>query len=360
MVLAIAGVTRPRPDWSSCATTFVYRPGERRPGLLRHRRPLRRAGPDLLGAAGHDRADHLRRPRRRYGPDEITATELLDEAIEIARRSTTSSGIYLARFDEPAREAAAAADEVYAAGDQPGRCSASRWASRTSSPRSRDRPRRRAWCSTRLGRPAATRRWCSRLRAAGGVITGKTTTMEFAIGVPDCVEAVPDPAQPVEPRPLDRRLQLGHRQRRRRGSLPRRAGHRHRRQHPDPGRATAASPGIKATFGRVPKSGCVPLGYSLDNIGPMARSARDCAIMLQVLAGYDASDAVCCRRAGRPTTERPDRRPQRAADRRRPPGGASSGGPRSVRGRAARRRSRRTGRARGERRTESSCRTTAS
>jgi aspartyl-tRNA(Asn)/glutamyl-tRNA(Gln) amidotransferase subunit A len=45
------------------------------------------------------------------------------------------------------------------------------------------------------------------------------------------------------------------------------------------------------TFGRVPKSGCVPLGYSLDHIGPMARSARDCALMLSVLAGYDPSDA---------------------------------------------------------------------
>jgi aspartyl-tRNA(Asn)/glutamyl-tRNA(Gln) amidotransferase subunit A len=49
--------------------------------------------------------------------------------------------------------------------------------------------------------------------------------------------------------------------------------------------------GLMATFGRVPKSGCVPLGYSLDHIGPMARSARDCAAMLNALAGYDASDA---------------------------------------------------------------------
>jgi aspartyl-tRNA(Asn)/glutamyl-tRNA(Gln) amidotransferase subunit A len=51
--------------------------------------------------------------------------------------------------------------------------------------------------------------------------------------------------------------------------------------------------GLKQTFGRVPKSGCVPLGFSLDHIGPMARSARDCAIMLQVIAGYDASDPTC-------------------------------------------------------------------
>ena len=48
--------------------------------------------------------------------------------------------------------------------------------------------------------------------------------------------------------------------------------------------------GMKQTFGRVSKEGCVPLGYSLDHIGPMARTARDCAIMLQVLAGYDPAD----------------------------------------------------------------------
>ncbi len=48
--------------------------------------------------------------------------------------------------------------------------------------------------------------------------------------------------------------------------------------------------GLKATFGRVSKTGCVPLGYSLDNIGPMARSVEDCALMLQVIAGYDPAD----------------------------------------------------------------------
>jgi aspartyl-tRNA(Asn)/glutamyl-tRNA(Gln) amidotransferase subunit A len=49
--------------------------------------------------------------------------------------------------------------------------------------------------------------------------------------------------------------------------------------------------GMKQTFGRVPKSGCVPLGFSYDHIGPMTRSARDCAAMLAVLAGHDDSDA---------------------------------------------------------------------
>jgi aspartyl-tRNA(Asn)/glutamyl-tRNA(Gln) amidotransferase subunit A len=49
--------------------------------------------------------------------------------------------------------------------------------------------------------------------------------------------------------------------------------------------------GIKQTFGRTPKSGCVPLGFSYDHIGPMTRSARDAATMLAILAGHDESDA---------------------------------------------------------------------
>jgi aspartyl-tRNA(Asn)/glutamyl-tRNA(Gln) amidotransferase subunit A len=47
------------------------------------------------------------------------------------------------------------------------------------------------------------------------------------------------------------------------------------------------------TFGRVPKSGCAPLGYSLDHIGPMANSARDLALLLGILAGHDVSDPNC-------------------------------------------------------------------
>jgi aspartyl-tRNA(Asn)/glutamyl-tRNA(Gln) amidotransferase subunit A len=48
--------------------------------------------------------------------------------------------------------------------------------------------------------------------------------------------------------------------------------------------------GLKPTYGRVSKRGVVPLSFSLDHIGPMARSARDCALVLQAIAGYDAQD----------------------------------------------------------------------
>jgi len=48
--------------------------------------------------------------------------------------------------------------------------------------------------------------------------------------------------------------------------------------------------GIKPTYGRVSRFGVIPLSWSLDHAGPMARSVEDCAIMLQVLAGYDPQD----------------------------------------------------------------------
>ena len=48
--------------------------------------------------------------------------------------------------------------------------------------------------------------------------------------------------------------------------------------------------GLKATYGRVSIRGVVPLNWSLDHAGPMARTARDCALILQAIAGYDAVD----------------------------------------------------------------------
>ena len=48
--------------------------------------------------------------------------------------------------------------------------------------------------------------------------------------------------------------------------------------------------GIKPTYGRVSRYGVVPLSWSLDHAGPMARSVEDCAVMLQAIAGYDPKD----------------------------------------------------------------------
>src|SRR5437016_5319673 len=48
--------------------------------------------------------------------------------------------------------------------------------------------------------------------------------------------------------------------------------------------------GLKPTYGRVSTSGVIPLSWSLDHLGPMARSATDAALMLQAIAGYHAQD----------------------------------------------------------------------
>jgi aspartyl-tRNA(Asn)/glutamyl-tRNA(Gln) amidotransferase subunit A len=48
--------------------------------------------------------------------------------------------------------------------------------------------------------------------------------------------------------------------------------------------------GLKPTYGRVSARGVVPLAWSYDHVGPIANSVYDAAIMLQVLAGYDAGD----------------------------------------------------------------------
>ncbi|MCC7426544.1 MAG: amidase [Alphaproteobacteria bacterium] len=54
--------------------------------------------------------------------------------------------------------------------------------------------------------------------------------------------------------------------------------------------------GIKPTWGRVSRAGAMPLSWSLDTIGPLARSAKDCAILLGLMAGPDPADATAAAR----------------------------------------------------------------
>jgi amidase len=55
--------------------------------------------------------------------------------------------------------------------------------------------------------------------------------------------------------------------------------------------------GLKPTWGRVSRHGAFELAASLDHIGPMARSALDCAWMLQVMAGPDPLDPTALQAA---------------------------------------------------------------
>src|SRR6266852_6353387 len=48
--------------------------------------------------------------------------------------------------------------------------------------------------------------------------------------------------------------------------------------------------GLKPTYGRVSARGVIPLSISLDHVGPIARTVADVAVILQVIAGFDAKD----------------------------------------------------------------------
>ncbi len=54
--------------------------------------------------------------------------------------------------------------------------------------------------------------------------------------------------------------------------------------------------GLKPTYGRVSRAGVLPLAWSLDHVGPLARTVRDAALLLGLLAGPDPHDATASRR----------------------------------------------------------------
>jgi aspartyl-tRNA(Asn)/glutamyl-tRNA(Gln) amidotransferase subunit A len=51
--------------------------------------------------------------------------------------------------------------------------------------------------------------------------------------------------------------------------------------------------GLKPTYGRVSRWGMIAFASSLDQAGPMAHTAADCALLLQAMAGHDDKDSTC-------------------------------------------------------------------
>lgn len=53
--------------------------------------------------------------------------------------------------------------------------------------------------------------------------------------------------------------------------------------------------GLKPTYGRVSRFGVIPLAYTMDHVGPLTRSVRDAALMMNVIAGFDRNDSTSSR-----------------------------------------------------------------
>jgi len=54
--------------------------------------------------------------------------------------------------------------------------------------------------------------------------------------------------------------------------------------------------GLKPTYGRVSRAGAMPLSFSMDTVGPLARTVEDCALVLTAIAGADAADPTASNR----------------------------------------------------------------
>ena len=55
--------------------------------------------------------------------------------------------------------------------------------------------------------------------------------------------------------------------------------------------------GLKPTSGRVSRYGVLPLDFSLDHVGPLTRSVRDAALVMNAIAGVDHRDDSCSRQS---------------------------------------------------------------
>jgi aspartyl-tRNA(Asn)/glutamyl-tRNA(Gln) amidotransferase subunit A len=122
------------------------------------------------------------------------------------------------------------------------------------------------------------------LRAGGAVIMGKATMSEFSIGVPDASKPFPVPKNPWDRSRWTGGSSAGSANGVACGSFLGAVGSDSGGSIRIPS-AFCGITGLLPTFGRVSIAGSVPAAYTLDNIGPMARSARDCALMLSVMAG---------------------------------------------------------------------------
>ena len=229
-----------------------------------------------------DVADQLRR-------GETTSRRIVEDVLKASDKLDPILGTYIKRFDISALEAADKADQELRAGIDRGPLHGiplgvkdiiSTDEGPTSAQSVAQDP---AWGESGDG-PLI-----SRLRDAGAVFTGKTTTMEYAIGFPDFDKPFPIPRNPWNTDRWTGGSSSGTANGISSGQILGGLG-------TDTGgsvRLPAAYCGItgfKQTFGLVPKSGCVPLGLSYDHIGPMATSVWDCAAMLNVMAGYHSSD----------------------------------------------------------------------
>jgi aspartyl-tRNA(Asn)/glutamyl-tRNA(Gln) amidotransferase subunit A len=129
----------------------------------------------------------------------------------------------------------------------------------------------------------------ARLKAAGGILIGKTSTFEFALGGPSWDLPFPPALNPWDTKHLPGGSSSGSGAAVAARLVPAAIG-------TDTGgsvrwpAAVCGIAGLKPTYGRISRRGVHPNTFSHDHCGPMTRTVADCAVMLGAAAGYDAYD----------------------------------------------------------------------
>lgn len=135
----------------------------------------------------------------------------------------------------------------------------------------------------------------ARLRAAGGVLTGKLATHEFAHGGPSFDLPWPPARNPWNTAHFTGGSSSGSGAALAAGLVPASLGS-------DTGGSIRGPAGLcgivglKPTYGLVSRAGVLPNSYSYDHCGPMARTSEDCALILDVIAGHDPADPASSQR----------------------------------------------------------------
>jgi aspartyl-tRNA(Asn)/glutamyl-tRNA(Gln) amidotransferase subunit A len=129
----------------------------------------------------------------------------------------------------------------------------------------------------------------AKLKAAGGVFMGKLSTHEFAIGGPSFDLPWPPARNPWNRDHFCGGSSSGSGAATAAGLLPAAIGTDTGGSVRNPASMCGVT-GMKPTYGVVSRRGVIALAYSLDHIGPLTRTVRDNALMLDLMAGHDPLD----------------------------------------------------------------------